>query len=214
MDKETKRLVFLKDSWRLDMDGIESEDHWYRRLEGGINIAAFSHGSNVAYPSRRKVQRTITQDYSVKYCNIEGMMGYIHYRTVQSEFYIPLKMFKDSKNLTQIMYDTILGKCPFRLSNFLPLTPIFSNTVPLRKKDPSSRYQCHEHHDHCGRPGPPHRLRPGAGVELFRRAQDCPYGKFPRPDSVGSILLISDCHRAHGNSCRPGYSVCKGRFTN
>ena len=95
--------MFLKDTWRLDMDGVKSEDQWYRRLEGGINIAAFSHGSNVAYPNRRKVQRTITQDYSVKYSNIQGMMGYIHYRVVQSELYIPLNMFKDSKNLTEIV---------------------------------------------------------------------------------------------------------------
>ena len=39
----------------------------------------------------------------------QRMIGYTHYRTVEPEFYIPPEMFKDSKNLTQIMYDIILG---------------------------------------------------------------------------------------------------------
>jgi hypothetical protein len=36
-------------------------------------------------------------------------MGYIHYRTVQCEFYVPLEMFKDSKHLVQIMLDIVIG---------------------------------------------------------------------------------------------------------
>ncbi|KAF9643425.1 hypothetical protein BDM02DRAFT_3264101 [Thelephora ganbajun] len=37
------------------------------------------------------------------------MVGYIHYRTVQCEFYVPLNMFKDSKHLTQIIHDIIIA---------------------------------------------------------------------------------------------------------
>lgn len=111
MDAESKKLVFLKDSWRLNMDGVKSEGRWYKKLKEGRNIAAFLHGSDVGHPkNRRRLQRTITQNFSKRFRNIRGMMGYVHYRIVQSEFYIPLNMFKDSKNLTQIMYDAILGK--------------------------------------------------------------------------------------------------------
>ena len=126
MDAETKGLVFLKDSWRLNMAGMKSEGHWYKRLKGGEYIAAFSHGSdvgrikkgggvgkggNVKKGEKVRPQRTVTQNYLKRCCNSHRMMGYTHYRTVQSEFYVPLKMFNDSKNLTQIMHDIVLGKC-------------------------------------------------------------------------------------------------------
>lgn len=161
MDTETEKLVFLKDSWRLNVDGVKSEGHWYKRLKGGRNIAAFLHGSDVGYSKKKGkvcLQRTITQNYSKRYCNIQRMMGYIHYRTVQSEFYIPLKMFKDSKHLTQIMYDIILGEFFFLGCPVFYYSSSFSNTVSLRKGDPPSRYQCTKHHDHHRWSGSPHRL--------------------------------------------------------
>jgi len=130
MDAETKALVFLKDSWRSDMARMKSEGHWYKRLKGGEYIAAFSHGSDVGRVRRGgnfgeegdikkgemvRVQRTITQNYLKGYCNLREMIGFFHYRTIQSEFYIPLKMFKNSRNLTQIMHDVVLGRVFFQL---------------------------------------------------------------------------------------------------
>ena len=197
MDVKTKKLVFLKDSWRLDMKEVKSEDHWYKKLDGGEHIAAFSHGADVGCveyvrsieeggkvkkgrkaKKRRNVkkegsierekvrtQRTVTQHYSKDYRSPRRMMGYIHYRIIQSEFYIPLKMFKDSKSLTQIMHDIVLGK-PFLSAALRPASNhIFSNTVHSREGDPPSRHQRREHHDRCGRPGSPHRLRLGPGGE-------------------------------------------------
>jgi len=161
MDTKTKKLAFLKDSWRLSIDGVKSEGHWYKKLKGGTNIAAFSHGSDVGRAKkggRVHPQRTITQNYSKRFSDIQKMMGYVHYRTIQSEFYIPLKMFRDSKNLTQIMYDAVLGKCLLSAVQCFAAHPAFSNTVPLQKGDSSSRYQCREHHDRCRRSGSPHRL--------------------------------------------------------
>ena len=38
------------------------------------------------------------------------MVGYVHYRTVQCGFYLLLKMFKDSRQLTEVMYDVLLGE--------------------------------------------------------------------------------------------------------
>ena len=122
MDMRAKKLTYLKDSWRPNIAGVRSESHWYNMLEGARNIAAFSHGSDVGKvvvrqnAKRRRTkngfrpQRTLTQNYAKKLSGIHNMMGYVHYRIVQCEFYIPLTMFRDSKHLAEIMYDVLLGK--------------------------------------------------------------------------------------------------------
>ena len=116
MCMETKRLVFLKDSWRPDVEGIKAEDYWHGilRAERAKHIGAFSHGSDV-YGTKKlirchdKKQRTLSNLYAEEYGGSETMMGYIHYRVVQSELYIPLEMFKSSKHLTSVMLDIALG---------------------------------------------------------------------------------------------------------
>ena len=123
MDTDTRKVVFLKDSWRPNAPGMKSESHWHRIVEGTRNIAAFSHGSDVGrvVPRRGvrtgvKPQLTISQNDGRRHYGIAAMMGYIHYRTIQCEFYLPLKTFKDSRELTEVMYDVLLGeKHPFNL---------------------------------------------------------------------------------------------------
>lgn len=56
------------------------------------------------------------------------MMGYIHYRVVQPEFYLPLEMFKGSKHLTSVMLDTALGA--FLTSSFVKSPP--APTLPFQ----------------------------------------------------------------------------------
>jgi hypothetical protein len=119
MSVETKKLVFLKDSWRIDVEDIRPEGHWYqvlvkKRCRGAKYIGAYSHGSDV-YATKKIVrcqdekQRTITHLYAKDRGRVEAMMGYIHYRVVQPELYLPLKSFRDSKHLTNIMYDVAQG---------------------------------------------------------------------------------------------------------
>ena len=134
MDLETQQLVFLKDCWRQNTPGLKSESHWYKILRGARNIAAFSYGSDVGYvvPRRGVTTRgmrkgtkphlTLTQNYAKKYRNIEATVGYVHYRTVQSEFYVPLHTFRDSRHLTKIMHDVLLGEVQFQCQNLSPLT--------------------------------------------------------------------------------------------
>ena len=118
----TGKLVFLKDSWRPNIEGMMGEAHWFERLEGAKNISKFLHGSDVrcALVKRRRatrsqralgteLQQTLTDLYSMDYGWAREMVGYTHYRTVQSEFYVPLEMFTNSKHLTQIIYDAIIG---------------------------------------------------------------------------------------------------------
>ena len=134
MSKDTGRLVFLKDSWRPDIQGMMGEAHWFGKLEGARNISAFLHGSDVrcvvvkrrggkksSGPPTNSFQHTLTNLYSDDYGGIERMMGYIHYRTVQCEFYVPLNMFKDSQHLVQIMHDVIIGTT---LSSFATSPPL------------------------------------------------------------------------------------------
>ena len=117
MSKKSGNLVFLKDSWRPDIPGMMGEGHWFRRLRGAKNISAFVHGSDVRcvelkLPGAKgsdQFQCTLTNVHSKKYGGPETMMGYIHYRTVQCEFYIPLHMFEDSKHLVRIMLDIAIG---------------------------------------------------------------------------------------------------------
>ena len=117
MDMETRELVFLKDSWRPNVPGVKSESHWHKLLRGARNTAAFSHGSDAGkVVPRRGVRRgvkpqlTITQNYGSKYSSVEAMIGYVHYRTVQCEFDLPLETFKGSRQLTEVMYDVLLGE--------------------------------------------------------------------------------------------------------
>jgi hypothetical protein len=119
MSVDTKDLVFVKESWRIDSAGVPPEDHWYKRLlsnksRGGMKkIGAYSCGSDV-YATKRIVgcsdmkQRTITHLFANKSAR-RPIMGYIHYRIVYSELYVPLYMFRDSKHLTAIMLDIALG---------------------------------------------------------------------------------------------------------
>ena len=136
MSKDTGKLVFLKDSWRPNVLGMMGEAHWFEKLEGVRNISAFLHGSDVKCVAVRRrgaarkpgppvnpFQHTLTDLYSDDFCGMQKMVGYIHYRTVQCEFYVPLNMFKDSKHLTQIMYDIIIGTGLPSLVRFPPLNP-------------------------------------------------------------------------------------------
>ncbi|KAF9645016.1 hypothetical protein BDM02DRAFT_3131389 [Thelephora ganbajun] len=113
---------FLKDGWRPDIPGMMGEGHLFGKLEGARNISAFLHGSDVRRvavrrrdavrapgPPTNPLQRTLSDLYSEDYGGPQRMVGYIHYRTVQCEFYVPLNMFKDSKHLTQIIHDIIIG---------------------------------------------------------------------------------------------------------
>ena len=120
MSVKTGKLVFLKDSWRPNVNGIEAEDHWYKLLqkkegEGVEQIGAYSHGSDV-YATRQfvrcpdKKQRSITHLYAKEYGRMDAMMGYVHHRVVLSELYLPLEMFRDSKHLAKIMHGTALGE--------------------------------------------------------------------------------------------------------
>ena len=122
MSVQTKKLVFLKDTWRPDFDGFQPENHWYNILQergetAMKNIGASSYGSDV-YATKEfvkckdKKQRMITHLYAKDLGRVEAMVGYIHHRVVFSELYLPLETFRDSKHLTTIMCGIAEGMFP------------------------------------------------------------------------------------------------------
>jgi hypothetical protein len=118
LSTSTGRLVFLKDSWRPDLECTKPEDHWFQQLNengsGKAYIGAYSLGSDV-YATRQLVgqrdlkQRTITHHYAKGLEQMKGMLGYIHYRVVQTELYLPLETFRGSEHLVDVMDDIGAG---------------------------------------------------------------------------------------------------------
>jgi hypothetical protein len=119
MSVETRKVVFLKDSWRPDLESIKAEDEWFKQLKKkkGFNkacIGAYLHGSDV-YATRQLVkhrgkrQRTITH-HADGFKDLGRMLGYIHYRVIQTELYLPLETFEGSKHLVDVMDDIGEGR--------------------------------------------------------------------------------------------------------
>ena len=92
MLKVTRELVFLKDSWCLDIEGMMGEVHWFDKLDEARNISMFLHGSDVRHvvvkrhsaarkstPLLKELQHTLTNLYLEDYGGTQGMIGYIHY---------------------------------------------------------------------------------------------------------------------------------------
>ena len=120
MSMDTKRLVSLKDSWCPNLSGMKGEGQWFQKLKGERNVSAFLQGSDVVVRRRGNrdsgsdlIQHTLTNAHSKKPPGMQKLMGYIHYWTVQCEFYVPLDMFRDSKHLTEIIRNIANGASLF-----------------------------------------------------------------------------------------------------
>ena len=225
MSGETKELVFLKDSWRPDIPGMKGEAHWFGRLKGARNISAFLHGSDVR--ARRVAtttgtagtptdifQHTLTNLHSEDYGGPQMMMGYIHYRTVQCEFYVPLHMFKDSKHLVEIILDIIEGAIflpspQLQPLNLLPAIEDLYERGILHRDISAANIMITI--DGSGRLIDLDMARSvnGVGARLTVRTVSC------RPKLIPGLRPadLLRC-RAHGSSCRHVYSRRLERSTN
>ncbi|KAH9961812.1 hypothetical protein BC827DRAFT_1267471 [Russula dissimulans] len=123
-DVATSNLVFLKDFWRTDRPGVQKEGDVYRELHDAQvpNIPVFGPAGDVPLsPDHvnvlpRAVQRTKTQDY-VKGSGLghEWCLGrprvfpQVHYRMVLETLGQPLKTFKSTRQLCEVIRDAILA---------------------------------------------------------------------------------------------------------
>lgn len=135
LDLARNKLVFLKDSWRIDNPKIESERKTYKKLKKSEVpfIADFFCGDDVPDPEfatpplepqhkrledktsdsdpeeppvRPGAQITRTQDFPG---SARATRSYIHFRMVQNSLCLPIDQFTDGKHLVQILCDVLRG---------------------------------------------------------------------------------------------------------
>jgi Fungal protein kinase len=124
---ESGNLVYLKDFWRIDHQGIQKEGDVYRELhEAQVpNIATMSRAGDV-HTTREGcqlqdrslgLQRTRTSDYLSgagsrhTWCHGQPRVEpYVHYRLVLETVGMPLNRFRSTRQLCEVIRDAIVGK--------------------------------------------------------------------------------------------------------
>ncbi|KAH9051973.1 hypothetical protein EDB87DRAFT_1581999 [Lactarius vividus] len=117
-DLETTNLVYLKDFWCTDCDGIQKEGDVYRELHDAHvpHIARLGLAGDVPLlpecgrTDSPAVQRTMTQQF-VEGCNWcpgqPRVDPYVHYRLVLETLGSPLNTFKSTWELCEVIRDAI-----------------------------------------------------------------------------------------------------------
>jgi hypothetical protein len=108
-DPETRRIVFLKDTWRIDLPGMVQEGDIYKQLhDAGVpKIAPFEVGADI--PNHR----TRTQDFVTKEWALpipQALRPHQHYRLVLGVVGRPLSSFTSTWELVRAIRDAICGK--------------------------------------------------------------------------------------------------------
>ena len=107
---ETKEIVFLKDYWRADIDGMEKEGEIYALLEskGVPNIAPFGKGNDV----RHHTTLTHTLKNEKWACWSGDMVPLGQYRMSLDVVARLLTSFKSSREFVSAIADAMTGKTP------------------------------------------------------------------------------------------------------
>jgi hypothetical protein len=113
---DTGQVVFLKDTWRIDLGGIQKEGHVYTFLHkhGVSNIAPLIRSADVP----GDYQRTWTQKFAGRFVRKQGspeLRPHQHYRLVLGIVANKLTSFKSSWVLVNAMKDALRGKVPISL---------------------------------------------------------------------------------------------------
>ncbi|KAH9174765.1 hypothetical protein EDB89DRAFT_469874 [Lactarius sanguifluus] len=115
-DPKTTNLVYLKDFWRTERDGIQKEGDVYRELHDAqvSNIAKLGLAGDVPLlPECGRtdcpaVQRTMTQEFVKDWCPGRPRVDlYVHYRLVLETLGSPLHTFKSTRELCKVIRDAI-----------------------------------------------------------------------------------------------------------
>jgi hypothetical protein len=137
-DVEAGEIVFLKDYWRADVDGMKKEGEIYERLESNRvpNIAPFGKGNDV----RDHATLTHTLRNEKWACRSRKMVLLVQYRMTLNVVGRHLASFKSSWEFVSAIADAMAGKTSFvdsdPISNFsrFQSTP----TCIFRRSCPSS----------------------------------------------------------------------------
>jgi hypothetical protein len=130
-DMETREIVFLKDYWRADVDGMEKEGEIYALLESNRvpNIAPFGKGNDV------RDHTTLTHTLRDKEwaCWSRDMVVLRHYRMSLDIVARPLTSFYSSREFVGAIADAMQGKTSF--ADFIHMT---NSWLPQRISMPTS----------------------------------------------------------------------------
>jgi hypothetical protein len=108
---ETREIVFLKDYWRADVDGMEKEGEIYALLEskGVPNIAPFGKGNDV----RHHTTLTHTLRNEKWACWSRVMVLFSQYKMSLDVVARHLVLFKFSQEFVSAIADAMTGKTSF-----------------------------------------------------------------------------------------------------
>ncbi|KAL4080469.1 hypothetical protein J3A83DRAFT_4152873, partial [Scleroderma citrinum] len=123
----TKRIVFLKDTWRIDADDIDPEGVTYRKLHAHNipNIATVEASGDVGY---RTVIQSLTHEPWSKVR--KSITGHIHYRLVLQEVGNRLDEFRCTRELVTAVRDSIRAlAAALCLANILHRDISFGNII-------------------------------------------------------------------------------------
>ncbi|KAJ7102735.1 hypothetical protein C8R44DRAFT_346473 [Mycena epipterygia] len=125
VDLDSGKIVYMKDTWRIDLPGISKECDIYTRLKAKKvpYTADYLYGGDVpslcTLPNPSPVdptsisiavQRTITQDFveCAWACTTEGLRPHVHHRIVLGKVGRALSSFRSTKELFMALYHAFL----------------------------------------------------------------------------------------------------------
>jgi hypothetical protein len=134
-DIQKEDIVFLKDYWRADVDGMEKEGEIYKLLKSNRvpNIAPFGTGNDI----RDHTTLTNTLRKEDWACFSKEMVLLRHYRMTLDVVGRPLTSFRSSREFVGAIADAMEGKTPF-----VDFTPLTNSWLPQHMITPTSMPRC------------------------------------------------------------------------
>lgn len=139
-DVEEKKLVYLKDSWRVDLPEFESEGLTYQKLEENNvpNVAKCIVAGDIgdsAYHAT-KTQNYVSRDWA---CDTgSSLTPHRHYRLILDIVGRPLTRFESTREMVQAVRDALIGTWSTIYPT--PTNTIISSSRCICRRSPSPRY--------------------------------------------------------------------------
>jgi len=108
----TRKIVFLKDTWRVMSPGLLAEHEIYGKLaEARVPHVATLEAFTDVHGQATRTDK-FQQETWVKSSGPRRLRKFQHYRLVLKEFARPIQLFQDVKELVQAFRDALEGKRP------------------------------------------------------------------------------------------------------
>ncbi|KAI0062065.1 hypothetical protein BV25DRAFT_1885897 [Artomyces pyxidatus] len=112
-DMASKRVLYLKDTWRVDGPEFDKEGDTYRDLHkaGVTHIPEFIGACDVTSDEGRGQHCTVTQKHATKLwaCLTRDIIGYRHYRVLLGTVGRPVHEFRSTLHLVSVIWDAMQG---------------------------------------------------------------------------------------------------------